>query len=278
MAPPLPPPAPEPLGPLSLSPCHSTPCISDGRAVAVKWIVSETMIRVEYWVKTSQHFLNNVLVKTLPQHSYARMISLDQGWNKRGLVIPVTDSPKLISPAPGSSQLAVVAAIIFRLHLDIPICLIPCLRSCIQEKSILLPVMLHLETKHLISCPKLFLHLKTLKKSLISDSSENSLWLVCCWELFMVPKLPSHQLPVSVSSILFLSAFLSLFVFVSSGWTCGEIILLEITSWNIVAGHKQGVGLVRKAKSQNDIKDRRMLCWLLGCNLGIFYISNTAIP
>ena len=66
------------------------------------------------------------------------MISLDQGWNKRGLVIPVTDSPKLISPAPGSSQLAVVAAIIFRLHLDIPICLIPCLRSCIQEKSILL--------------------------------------------------------------------------------------------------------------------------------------------
>ena len=90
-----------------------------------------------------------MLVKTLPQHSYARMISLDQGWNKRGLVIPVTDSPKLISPAPGSSQLAVVAAIIFRLHLDIPICLIPCLRSCIQEKSILLPVMLHLETKHL---------------------------------------------------------------------------------------------------------------------------------
>ena len=148
------------------------------------------------------------------------------------------------------------------------------------EKHFITRVMLHLETKHLkvnYQLPKA-LTSENSKKSLISDSSENSLWLVCCWELFMVPKLPSHQLPVSVSSILFLFAFLSLFVFVSSGWTCGEIILLEITSWNIVAGHKQGVGLARKAKSQNDIKDRRMLCWLLGCNLGIFYISNTAIP
>ena len=128
-----------PLGPPSSSSCHSTPCISDGRAVVVKWIVSETMIRVEYWVKTLKYFWNNVLVKMLTQHSYARMINWDQCWNKRGLVIPVTDSPNLISPAPGSSQLAVVAAIIFRLHLDIPICLIPCLSSCIKEKSILLP-------------------------------------------------------------------------------------------------------------------------------------------
>ena len=50
-----------------LSPCHSTPCISDGEeGGAVKWIVSEMMIRVEYSVGTLQHFWNNVLVKTLP--------------------------------------------------------------------------------------------------------------------------------------------------------------------------------------------------------------------
>ena len=68
--------------------------------MAGRWIVSETTIRVEYWIKTLQHFWNNVLVKTLPQHSYARLISWDQCWNKRGLVIPATDSPDLISPAP----------------------------------------------------------------------------------------------------------------------------------------------------------------------------------
>ena len=126
-----------------------------------------------------------------------------------------------------SSQLAVVAAIIFRLHLDIPICLIPCLSSCIQEYAILLHGQCYIQNLYLhFQLPEILLSQKT-KKNIWSPTSQKSPCdLFVVWNYLWLPNfLVTNFLCLHVSSIPFLLAFLSLFVFVNSGsgWICGEI-------------------------------------------------------
>ena len=119
------------------------------------------------------------------------------------------------------SQLAVVAAIIFRLHLDIPICLIPCLSSCIQEYAILLPGQCCIQNLyvHTISValdpaiPENFF-----KNILFPSPQKSPCDLFVVWNYLWLPNfLVTNFLCLHVSSIPFLLAF-SLFVCFREQW------------------------------------------------------------
>ena len=100
----------------------------------------------------------------------------------------------------------------------------------------------------------------------------------------MAPELPSHQLPVSPCILNPIPLGFSLFVCFREQWQWVD--LWGNYVWNLGKNMLQdlsrrwaaGLGQRGQTLNANKANDRRMLCWLPGCNLGIFYISNTAIP